>query len=59
MVIWTTSSPMKKRISTGGKMRLGVKADLLRCLESDLLEDNVNNRAPIPDATILDGAVVV
>ena len=36
-------------LSTGGKMRLGVKADLLRCLESDLLENNVNNRAPIPE----------
>ena len=39
-------------------MRLGIKADLLRCLNSDLLEDNVKNHAPIPDATILDGAVV-
>ena len=29
-------------LSTGGKIRLGVKADLLRCLESDLLEENVN-----------------
>ena len=36
-----------------------IKADLLRCLESDLLEDNVNNRAPILDATILDGAAMV
>ena len=46
-------------LSTGRKMWLGVKADLLRCLESDLLEDIENNPAPIPDATILDGAVVV
>ena len=37
-------------LSTGGKMQLGVKADLLHRLESDLLEDNVNNHAPIPDA---------
>ena len=40
-------------------MWLVVKADLLRCLESDLLEDSVNSHAPIPDATILYGAVVV
>ena len=44
---------------TGGEMPLGDKADLLHCLESDLIEDNVNNHAPIPDATSLDGAVVV
>lgn len=37
-------------------MRLGVKADLLRCLESDLLE---NYSTPMSDATILDGAAVV
>ena len=37
-------------------MRIGVKADLLRCLESDLLE---NIAAPVADATILDGAAVV
>ena len=37
--------------STGGKMRFGVKADLLRCLESDLLETN--------SAPVLDGAAVV
>ena len=46
-------------LSTGGKMRLGVKADLLSCLESDLLENNANNSAPVADATILDGAAVV
>ena len=40
-------------------MQLWVKEDLLHCLISDLLEDNVNNHSPIPDATILDGAVVV
>ena len=45
--------------STGGKIRLGVKVDLIRCLESDLLEDNEYNHAPITDATILNGAVVV
>ncbi len=46
-------------LSTGGKLRFGVKADLLRCLESDLLEESMSNGAPITDATILDGAVVV
>ena len=43
-------------LSTEGKIRLGVKADLLRCLGSDLLEENVKIH---PDATILDGAAVV
>ena len=37
-------------------MRIGVKADLLRCLESDLHE---YNNAPVADATILDSAAVV
>ncbi len=46
-------------LSTGGKLRFGVKADLLHCLESDLLEESMSNGAPITDATILDGAVVV
>ncbi len=46
-------------LSTCGKMRFGVKADLLHCLESNLLEGNVNNGVPISDATILDGAAVV
>ena len=40
-------------------MFLGVKSNLLHCLESDLLEDIVNNHAFIPDAKIFDGAVVV
>ena len=40
-------------------MRLGVKADLLRCLESDLLENNANNSVPLADAAIFDGAAVV
>ena len=39
-------------------MQLWVKEDLLHYLISDLLEDNVNNHEPIPDATILYGAVV-
>ena len=43
-------------LATGGKMRFGVKADLLRCLESNLLE---NNSAPVAQAIILDGAAVV
>lgn len=43
-------------LSTGGKMRIGVNADLLRCLESDLIK---NNSAPVADATIIDGAAVV
>jgi hypothetical protein len=37
-------------------MRGGVKADLLRCLEADLPEQN---GVPVVDATILDGAAVV
>ena len=40
-------------------MRLGVNADSPRCLESDLFEEDVNDYAPIPDATILNGAAVV
>ena len=43
-------------LSTGGKLCIGVKADLLRCLESDLLQ---NKCVPVADATIFDGAVVV
>ena len=47
-------------LATTGKIRLGVEADLLHCQESDLPDSNsLNNSAPIPDATILDGAVVV
>ena len=37
-------------------MRFGVKADLLRCLESNLLE---NNSAPVAQAIIIDGEAVV
>ena len=40
-------------------MRLGVKADLLRCLESDLLKNNANNSVPLADAAIFYGAAVV
>lgn len=43
-------------LSIGGKMRSGVKADLLHCLESDSPE---HNSAHVVDATILDGAAVV
>ena len=35
------------------------KAHLLRCLESDLLEESMRNGVPTTDATILDGAAVV
>ena len=52
-------APTPPALSTVGKMWLWVKADLLHCLKLDLLEDNVNNHAPIPDATLLNGAVVV
>lgn len=43
-------------LSSGGKLRFGVKADLLRCLESNLPE---NKSVPEVDAVILDGAAVV
>ena len=43
-------------LSTGGKMRIGIKSDLLRCLESDLIE---HNTVPVADAIIIDGAAVV
>ena len=43
-------------LSSGGKLRFGVKADLLRCLESNLPE---NKSVPETDAVILDGAAVV
>ena len=39
-----------------GKMRIGIKSDLLRCLESDLPE---HNAVPVADAIILDGAAIV
>ena len=37
-------------------MRIGIKSDLLRCLESDLLE---HNAVPVADAVIIDGAAIV
>ena len=37
-------------------MQLGGKADILSCLESDLLKNNANNSAPVAD---VDGAAVV
>ena len=43
-------------LSTGGKLRIGVKADLLHCLESSQSEDR---SAPLLDATVLDGAAIV
>ncbi len=62
MAILTISSPMKTRqprqlCQLKGKIRLGVKADPLHCLESDLPENHCS--APVSDAIILDGAVVV
>ena len=43
-------------LSTGGKLRLAVKADLLHCLKSDQTE---TTSASVVDATILDGAAIV
>ena len=43
-------------LSTGGKLRLAVKADLLHCLESDQTE---TTSPPVVDAPILDGAATV
>ena len=43
-------------LSIAGKMQSGVKADLLRCLEADLPEQN---GVPVVDATIFDGAALV
>ena len=43
-------------LSTGGKLRLAVKADLLHCLKSDLTE---TTSPPVFDATILDGTAIV
>ena len=43
--------------SSVNSIRLVVKADLLHCLESDLPKNNCS--APVSDAIILDGAVVV
>ena len=58
MEISTTSFPMAAppALSSGGKLRFGVKADLLHCLESNLPE---NKSVPETDAVILDGAVVI
>ena len=41
---------------SGDKLRIGVKADLLHCLESSQSEDR---SAPLLDATVIDGAVIV
>ena len=43
-------------LSTGSKLRIGVKADLLHCLESSQSGDR---SAPLLDATVLDGAAIV
>ena len=43
-------------LSTGGKMRIRIKSDLLRCLKSDLLE---HSAFPVADAMIVDGLAVV
>ena len=43
-------------LSTGGKLRIGVKADLIHCLESSQSEDR---SAPLLDAAVLDGAAIV
>jgi len=43
-------------LSTGGEIRFGTKADLLECLEVEKFQ--VTN-APVVDAKLLDGAVVV
>ena len=43
-------------LSTGGKLRIGVKADLLHCLKSSQSEDR---SAPLLDATVLDGVAIV
>ena len=43
-------------LSTGGKLRVGVKSDLLHCLESSHSEDRSE---ALLDATILDAAAIV
>ena len=43
-------------LSTGGKLRLAVKADVLHCLKSDQTE---TTSPLVVDATILDGAAIV
>ena len=44
-------------LSTGGKLRLAVKADLLHQTENS--DQTETSSAPVVDATILDGAAVV
>ena len=44
-------------LSTAGKMRHGVKSDLLCCLESDICDKNI--ATPVADAQIIAGAVLV
>ena len=43
-------------LSTGGKLRLAVNADLIHCLKSDQTE---TTSAPVVDATILDRTAIV
>ena len=43
-------------LSTGGKLRVGVKSDLLYCLESSNSEDRSE---ALLDVTILDDAAIV
>ena len=43
-------------LSKGGKLRHGVKADLLHCLESNV---SANRSVPAVDATVFEGAAVV
>ena len=43
-------------LSTGGKLRVGVKSDLLHCLESSHSEDRSE---ALLDATVLDDAAIV
>ena len=42
-------------LSSGRKMRIGIKSYLLRCLESDLRE---HNAVPFADTIIIDAALV-
>lgn len=43
-------------ISSGGKLRLGTKADLLRCIES---KESQSESIPVVNAKFLDGAAIV
>ena len=45
-------------LPTGGRMRLGAKADLLGCLEAEMHESSTIS-GPMADAIILDGSAVV